>query len=57
MSPDSQLTSSMLKSWRRTSQPWNYNTFLGPTTQRQMTSPRGHQLEHPSPRAPSKGGC
>jgi hypothetical protein len=30
----------------------NYNTFLRPTTQRQMTSPRGHQLEHPCPRAP-----
>jgi hypothetical protein len=27
-----------------------------PTTQRQMTSPRGHQLGHPCPRVSSKDG-
>jgi hypothetical protein len=34
------------------SRPWNFNMFPGPTTQQQMTSPRGHQLGHPPPSQP-----
>jgi ribonuclease HI len=46
-----------VKKLEKDSRPWNYNMFPEPTTQRQMTSPRGHQLGHPCPRASSKDGC